>query len=70
MPITITICKHSEIQIKDVHDTDAHKKTNHTGNPYTKIVASAYCWAMELEMSTFISKLHFSILHLRIYYLH
>lgn len=42
MPITVTICKNSEIQIKDVHDTDAHEKTNHIGNMYTKIVTSAY----------------------------
>lgn len=42
MPITVTICKNSEIQIKDVHDMDAHEKTNHTGNMYTKIVTSAY----------------------------
>lgn len=36
----------------------AHKKTNHTGNMYSKIVTNAYRWAMELEMSTFIPKLH------------
>lgn len=54
MPINVTVCKNSQVLTKEkMFMTWMHtRKQNHT-RIYTKIVNSAYLWAVELEMFIF-----------------
>lgn len=71
MSITVTVYKHLEILIKEkMFMTWMHTKQTHTGEIHTKIVNGAYLWETEIEILISVSKLHFLIFHMRIYYLH